>query len=263
MQGFLTGHHSHHLEQAKQSAAHWALQTISLSDHSDLSAQETLCLESVLTSVQGDGLRDQLDWIDGDNAVLQRELVPLRRPEPEPEVEPEREPEPGSEPEPEPAISATASDASDGSCLPLRLHLESIIDLLATSRPSDGQRALLDQLRDETLAQLWPDEDEERAATADRARQTLRPFERFAARRHWWRVHQPEPKPLINESPSVSSAHISDEWELSKADWLDHLRRRSALTVTPVDSAEAVGSRPDSDAALVEVASDSAATTTV
>ena len=102
-------------------------------------------------------------------------------------------------------------------------------------------------------------------------RQSLQPFERWSRQRHWWRVQAPRPrarhwpvtgphialyvdKPpvfdlagpkVINESPSVSSAHLSDEWELSKGGWREHLRRRSVLSAdwSPAGSARSGGGR--------------------
>ncbi|XP_043226513.1 uncharacterized protein LOC122383808 isoform X2 [Amphibalanus amphitrite] len=87
-------------------------------------------------------------------------------------------------------------------------------------------------------------------------RQALRPFEEWSRQRHWWRVQAPRPRTrrwpvtgphlalyadqppvfdlsgpkVINESPSVSSAHISDDWELGKVGWQEHLRRRSVIS---------------------------------
>ena len=102
-------------------------------------------------------------------------------------------------------------------------------------------------------------------------RQSLKPCERWCRQRPWWRVQAPRPrtrrwpvtgphialyvdKPtvfdlagpkVIKESPSVSSAHLSDEWELGKGGWREHLRRRSVLSadLSPAGSAGSGGGR--------------------
>lgn len=300
MQNYLVSGHVYRLERAKRSAAARALRQVSLSDHSDLVAQPALCLQSVINHQRGDTLRDQMDWIEGQNSSLKRSLSPLRRLDP---------PAVSSVPsgsdcsifctEPAATDGSSGSDSGGG---PLQLHVESITHLLTAVRPSSAERALVDRVRDTTLERLRPDEDEQRARalaklvrpaasehggsedslnqsgsgsdvsrlSADQLlpfetpiqvsaavrKQALQPFEQWTRQRHWWRVQAPRPRarrwpvtgphlalyadqPLvfdlsgpkvINESPSVSSAHISDDWELSKAGWQEHVQRRSVIS---------------------------------
>ncbi|KAF0296739.1 hypothetical protein FJT64_005829 [Amphibalanus amphitrite] len=206
MQNYLVSGHVRRLERAKRSAAARALRHVSLSDHSDLVAQAALCLQSVINHQHGDTLRDHMDWIGERRQDWISEISGLDR-------------EHGGSDD---SLSRSGSESD-------------------VSRLSDDQ--------------LLPFESPIQVPASVR-RQALRPFEEWSRQRHWWRVQAPRPRTrrwpvtgphlalyadqppvfdlsgpkVINESPSVSSAHISDDWELGKVGWQEHLRRRSVIS---------------------------------